>query len=568
MASTSSPTNCEDDSTDGPVYAPFGRNIEETAMAKWPQMLTLNTDRAVLEHMTSMMGYPPNELEVEMHKELESIIGPGDINSPASNFSVSAANPSAQIPANINELGYGYGYGCDGNTDYLPQFIDPSLTFTPGYGLETGVSAVTNGLPFPSTHAGRTDVACITESPHHEAHFPEAFPFSGNFACIPTTSPQLSPMVPSHFPMMSCGIPRPMTPDATVSDGIMTPGNPSKSTPAKSGQNHDSGAYGMVTPAKSRNSTPGKPRNPTPATPCRQTRAMTGKRSSPGTPGSVTSNGMDTSFESVASTPGATKGRKYKTPTRPRAPRRSTAIDNLPEIAAVEVMGFKFSDVQKMQARGQLPHPVIYTSLEEAKHDQFDHLLEHEYDCTIPTTVIEKQVLVGHLMNAMKDLDVADDGHKAMSPWEKGAYSDEHIEQGAWMELEDIILSQQSSETFVGSGSPKRRYKTFGDRYMSVLAYLKTSKNMAKRVVNPSGPMAIADNAVAVREGIKQNKGVNDRKAERLAMQKALTKNKSPEEIQETIASLANEGPSKRSPSHPPEDGSPPKRSKKKAGKS
>jgi hypothetical protein len=103
---------------------------------------------------------------------------------------------------------------------------------------------------------------------------------------------------------------------------------------------------------------------------------------------------------------------------------------------------------------------------------------------------------------------------------------------------------------------------------MSVLAYLKTSKNMAKRVVNPTGQMAIADNAVAVREGIKQNKGVNDRKAERLAMQKALTKNKSPEEIQETIASLANESPSKRSSSSPPEDDSPPKRSKKNAGKS
>jgi hypothetical protein len=162
---------------------------------------------------------------------------------------------------------------------------------------------------------------------------------------------------------------------------------------------------------------------------------MTGKLSSPGTPASVASDGTDTGSESAASTPVATKGRKYKTPTRPRTPRRSTAIDNLPEIAAVEVMGFTFSDVQNMQAQGQLPHPVVYTSLEEAKHDQFDHLREHEYDSTIPTTVIEKQVLVGHLMNAMKDIEVADDGSKSISPWKKGAYSDEHIEQGAWIEL-------------------------------------------------------------------------------------------------------------------------------------
>ncbi|CAI7569002.1 unnamed protein product [Penicillium pancosmium] len=580
MASTSSPTNfarschsnCKDASTDGPVYAPFGRNTEETAMAEWPPMLSLNTDRAVLEQMSSMMGCSPDEIEAQMKKELDFFFGHGDIKYPASNFFLRATNSSSQIPMNSNELGYGYGYGCDGSTEHLPQFIDPSLTFNPGHGLETGVSAATNGSSFSSTHRGRMDVACTSEIPipHHEAHFPEAFPFSGNFACIPMISPQLSPMVPSHLPMMSYGNPRPMSPDATVSasDGMMTLGNPRQSTTANSGDNHGSEAYGIVTPTKSRSSTPAKRRNPTHVTPCRQTRAMTGKRSPPATPASVISDETDSDCESAVSTRVVTKGRKYKTPTRPRAPRRSAAVDNLPEIAAVEVMGFTFSDVQDMQARGQFPHPVFYTSLEEAKRDQFDHLCAHEYDSTIPTTVIEKQVLVGHLMNAMKDIEVADDGSKSISPWKKGAYSDEHIEQGAWIELEDIILAQQSAETFIGSGSPKRRYKTFGDRYMSVLAYLKTSKNMAKRVVNPTGPMAIADNAVAVREGIKQNKGVNDRKAERLAMQKALTKNKTAEEIQETIASLANEGASKRSSSESPEEDSPPKRSKKNAGKS
>lgn len=406
-------------------------------MAEWPPMLSLTTDRAVLEQMSSMMGYSPDEIEAEMQKELEFFCGHGDIKSPASNFSLRATNPSFHIPTNSNELGYGYGYGCDGSTEHLPQFIDPSLTFNPGYGLETGVSSPTNGSSFPSTHAGRMDVACTAEISHHEAHFPEAFPLSGNFSCIPMASPQLSPMVPSDLPVMAYGNPRPMSPDATVSvsDGMMTPGNPRQSTTAKSGDNHGSEAYGMVTPAKSRNSTPGKRHNPTPATPCRQTRAMTGKRSSPATPASVISDGTDSDCDSAVSTPVVTKGRNYKTPTRPRAPRRSTAIDNLPEIAAVEVMGFAFSDVQKMQAQGQLPHPVFYTSLEEAKRDQFDHLRAHEYDSTIPTTVIEKQVLVGYLMNAMKDIEVADDGSKSISPWKKGAYSDEHIEQGAWIEL-------------------------------------------------------------------------------------------------------------------------------------
>lgn len=438
MASTSFPTdfapnagNSEGNSADGPVYATFVCNTKQAPMTEWSPILNFVTDSAVLEQVSSMMGCSPSEIEFRMQQELHSFCGAGNSSSPASNFSPGATDFPSQIPTDINE--FGYSYGCERSTEYLLQFIDPSLIVNPGYGLQTGFSLASNDLPFSSPHASRVGATCIGGTPHQEDDFPIPFSFDDNLPFNPTTSAQQNSMVPSQTPEMDYGMPRPATPDAVVLGRMMTPTSSRKPSPVKEDGNHHSGA--PAAPLSHEMSSPTKTRNLSPATPCRQTRAMTGKLSPPATPGSVALNGSDVSFEPAESTSVAAKGRKRNTPTRLKRFRRSTAADTLPEIAAVEIMGFDFGDVQRMQAESRLPHPVIYNSLEEAQHDRFEHLLEHEYDSTIPTTVLQKQVLVGHIMKAMKNVESTNEGRTAIRPWEKGVYPDELIEQGAWAQL-------------------------------------------------------------------------------------------------------------------------------------
>jgi hypothetical protein len=452
MASTSSATgfagNCESTSNNGPTFAPFGRNVEGAVMANWLKAVKLEIDPVVLGQISGMMSQQPEELEVQMQQEIESISGIGKFNSPTSSFHLDATYLSSEIPRNSNELGYshgnGYGYdhgyGCDGIPENVPQFVDPSLTFTTGYEPASSYSVAPDHRLFPSPGVDTMDALCNADILRHGAQFSEPFLFPDSIAYEPTNSAQLSQMGPNHLPTMGCGIHRPMTPDAILSDGIMTPGHSCKSTHAKNGAIHHSGAASslvsneLITPTKARNSTV-KPRNSTPATPCRQTRSKTGKHSLAETPESVNSYGAESS-QSEAFSPDATTCRNGNTHVLPKGGAKAvTAKDKLIEIEAVEVMGFGFSYVRKMQDEGRSPHPTIYNSLDEAKHAQFDHLLANEHDSTIPTTVAQKKVLVGFLMVAMKDLEVTNDGKKATSPWKKKVYTDEHIEQSAWAAL-------------------------------------------------------------------------------------------------------------------------------------
>lgn len=342
-----------------------------------------------------------------------------------------------------NHSGNGHSYTPSTNSMFSHQSIDPLLFQTPP-GLDLSLpNFVSSDLPNPAWNPAMYGDSMGNEP--FESLDRELFGCDAALSGMFSPSPSPSPVKPNLLANAAS------TNEGTVKDifeDILSLAAP-------------------VSESSLRAEAPPDPVTPTRPRSNKRTRSSKNANPdiAPATPVAVGSGSLLTPPKSGKSASPATKRRKCNTPSKPpkstpkkprkvttkstpkKAPKRKAPEHDIdedgdsqpepelktePQLSPEEILGFSWNYVQQMQLQDQGLALTKYQSLEEANAAQWDLQLETIPDVTIPTTIHEKKVLVNLIIGASRDVTVATDGERVMTPWRNNSYSREQLERGAW----------------------------------------------------------------------------------------------------------------------------------------
>ncbi|KAJ6024093.1 hypothetical protein N7540_004890 [Penicillium herquei] len=155
-----------------------------------------------------------------------------------------------------------------------------------------------------------------------------------------------------------------------------------------------------------------------------------------------------------------------------------------------------------------------FSSLAEAREAmrQIDHRHNPKEDKSIPTTPEEKQVLVGKLIVALKNMDGIKDGEAAIRTFTNREFTDLDFEVTAWEILEAMITRHQFGASLTPAHA-KRKTGLFKDRFVTVCHALDCSKSVAKHCLDVAYVKTFVDHPKGALDRVLGNKKVNDRKS-------------------------------------------------------